>query len=46
MREALQNLQRDGHTEASRSRMFSLQEYSETMGLAEVEAWERRFSES
>ena len=45
MREALQNLQRDGNTDASRSRMFSLQEYSETMGLAEVEAWERRFSE-
>lgn len=43
MREALGALQRDGSLNAVRSRMLSLQEYNAVLGLADVEAWEKRY---
>ena len=43
MREALGALKRDGSLNAVRSRMLSLQEYNEVLGLADVEAWEKRY---
>ena len=43
MREALQTLKRDGNTQAVRSRMLSLQEYNDVLGLGDVEDWEKRF---
>lgn len=43
MREAFDVLKREGNTKAVRSRMLSLQEYNEVLGLGEVEAWEKRF---
>ena len=45
MREALRHLKQDGATTAMRSRMLSGQEYSDCLGLPEVEAWEARFPE-
>lgn len=44
MREALQHLKADGHTQAMRPRMLSSQEYNDCLGLPEVEAWEGRFN--
>jgi 2-methylisocitrate lyase-like PEP mutase family enzyme len=43
MRDALDHLRTDGHTQAVRPRMLSSQEYNECLGLPEVEAWEARF---
>ena len=43
MREALQHLQRDGDTSALRGRLLSGREYSDCLGLPDVEAWEARF---
>lgn len=43
MREALQTLKRDGNTQAVRSRMLSLKEYNDVLGLGDVEDWEKRF---
>ena len=44
MRDALQSLKRDGNTFAARPRMISGKEYNAVLGLAEVEAWEGKFS--
>ena len=46
MREALQHLLQDGSTAAMRPRMLSNQEYSDCLGLPEVEAWEQRFPDT
>ena len=43
IREALGVLKRDGNTRAARSRMLSPQEYNQALGLAEIEAWERKY---
>ena len=43
IREALGALKRDGNTQAVRSRMLSPQEYNQALGLAEIEAWERKY---
>ena len=43
MQEAFASLKRDGGTVAVRPRMISLKDYSEALGLSEVEAWEKRF---
>jgi len=43
IREALGALKRDGNTRAVRSRMLSPQEYNQALGLAEIEAWERKY---
>jgi 2,3-dimethylmalate lyase len=43
IREALDVLKRDGHTKAARARMLTMGQYNEALGLAEIEAWERRF---
>lgn len=45
MRDALQHLKRDGNTAAVRQRMLSSEEYSDVLGLPEVEQWEARFPE-
>jgi 2-methylisocitrate lyase-like PEP mutase family enzyme len=44
MREALGHLKQDGHTAAMRERMLGIKDYSESLGLAEVEQWEARFT--
>ncbi|PIT83258.1 oxaloacetate decarboxylase [Limnohabitans sp. 15K] len=43
MRDALDHLRTDGHTQGVRPRMLSSQEYNACLGLPEVEAWEARF---
>lgn len=43
VREALDVLKRDGNTRALRERMLSMKEYNEVLGLAEVEAWEKKY---
>ena len=43
IREALAALQRDGNTRVVRSRMLTAQEYNQTLGLADIEAWERNY---
>jgi 2-methylisocitrate lyase-like PEP mutase family enzyme len=43
MREALGSLRKDGNTSAMRDRMLSGAEYSEYLGLSEVEDWEGRY---
>ncbi|MDP2706704.1 MAG: oxaloacetate decarboxylase [Burkholderiales bacterium] len=43
IREALGVLKRDGNTRAARSRMLGIQEYNQALGLAEIEAWERKY---
>ncbi len=43
IREALGALKRDGNTRTVRDRMLTLKEYSEVLGLADVEEWERKF---
>lgn len=43
MAEAFAALKRDGSLDAVRSRMLSLKEYNEVLGLDEVEDWEKRF---
>jgi 2-methylisocitrate lyase-like PEP mutase family enzyme len=43
MQQALASLKRDGSTVAVRERMISLKDYSEVLGLSEVEQWEKRF---
>ncbi len=46
IREALGALKRDGNTKAVRGRMLTMKEYSEVLGLADVEDWERKFLSS
>jgi 2,3-dimethylmalate lyase len=43
VRDALAALKRDGNTRAVRERMLTLKEYSEVLGLREVEEWEKRY---
>jgi 2-methylisocitrate lyase-like PEP mutase family enzyme len=43
IREALRTLERDGSTRNARERMLTFREYNEVLGLADVEAWEKRF---
>jgi 2-methylisocitrate lyase-like PEP mutase family enzyme len=43
VREALGALKRDGTTRALNSRMLTMPQYNEVIGLAEVEAWEKRY---
>jgi 2-methylisocitrate lyase-like PEP mutase family enzyme len=43
MREALQQLQTDGHTLAAKPRQLSAKEYNDCLGLPEVEKWEAKF---
>ena len=43
IREALGALKRDGNTAAVRGRMLSMQEYNQALGLADVEAWEKKY---
>jgi carboxyvinyl-carboxyphosphonate phosphorylmutase len=43
IREALRALERDGSTRNARERMLTFREYNEVLGLADVEAWEKRF---
>ena len=43
IREALVALKRDGSTKAVGERMFSMKQYNEVIGLADVEAWERKY---
>ena len=43
VREALAALKRDGTTRAVRDRMFTMPEYNEALGLAEVEEWEKKY---
>jgi 2-methylisocitrate lyase-like PEP mutase family enzyme len=43
MQEALQHLRDDGSTVGMRKRMLSPREYSDCMGLPDVERWEARF---
>jgi hypothetical protein len=43
IREALAFLKKDGNTRALRGRMLGLREYNETLGLGDVEDWEKRF---
>jgi 2-methylisocitrate lyase-like PEP mutase family enzyme len=43
IREALGALKRDGSTKNARERMLNFREYNEALGLADVEAWEKRF---
>ena len=43
IRAALTALKHDGNTRAVRSHMLTMQEYNETLGLADVEAWERSY---
>ena len=42
IRAALGALKRDGNTKSMRDRMLTMQEYNEALGLADVEAWERK----
>lgn len=43
IRAALGALKRDGNTRAVRERMLTMKEYSEVLGLADIEEWERKF---
>ncbi|MFC4274321.1 isocitrate lyase/PEP mutase family protein [Achromobacter aloeverae] len=43
MREALGHLRQDGNTDAMRGRMLTSAEYSDYLGLEDVEAWEARY---
>ena len=43
IREALGALKRDGSTKSVKDRMFTMQQYNEVIGLADVEAWEKRY---
>ncbi|MGH8662310.1 MAG: isocitrate lyase/PEP mutase family protein [Burkholderiales bacterium] len=43
IREALAALKKDGNTRALRGRMLGLREYNETLGLGDVEQWERKY---
>ena len=43
VREALGALKRDGSTRALSGRMLTMKEYNEVIGLADVEAWEKRY---
>ena len=43
MREALQHLQKDGHTLAAKPRLLSSKEYNDCLGLPEIENWEGQF---
>ncbi len=43
MREALGHLRQDGNTAAMQGRMLSGAEYSDYLGLADVEAWEEHY---
>jgi 2,3-dimethylmalate lyase len=43
IREAVQTLKRDGNAQAMKDRMLSADEYAATIGIADVEAWEKKF---
>src|SRR3954470_16845251 len=43
IREAIDVLKRDGNTKALRGRMMNMKEYNETLGLNDVEAWEKQY---
>jgi 2-methylisocitrate lyase-like PEP mutase family enzyme len=43
VREALGALKRDGSTKSVRDRMFTMQQYNEVLGLADIEGWEKRY---
>jgi 2-methylisocitrate lyase-like PEP mutase family enzyme len=43
IREALGTLKHDGSTKNARERMLTFREYNEVLGIADVEAWEKRF---
>jgi 2,3-dimethylmalate lyase len=43
IREAVQTLKRDGNAQAMKERMLSADEYAATIGIADVEAWEKKF---
>lgn len=43
IREAVNALKRDGTTKAARERMLSFKEYTDALGIVDVEDWERRF---
>lgn len=43
IRYALDALRRDGTTKAARDRMLPFREYNAALGIADVEAWEKRF---
>jgi len=43
IREALRALKGDGTTRKAREHMLTFREYNETLGIADVEEWERRF---
>ncbi len=43
VREALGALKRDGTTRALNDRMLTMPQYNEIIGLADVEAWEKRY---
>src|SRR3954468_4740536 len=43
IREAVNALKRDGNTQAVADRMLNMKEYNEVLGLADVEAWEKKY---
>ena len=43
IRNALGALRQDGNTKSARAQMLTFREYNEVLGLADVEAWEKRF---
>jgi 2-methylisocitrate lyase-like PEP mutase family enzyme len=43
MREALGALKRDGNTQAVKDRMLTMPEYNGILGLADIEAWEKKY---
>lgn len=43
IREAVQTLKRDGNVQAMKDRMLSADEYAATIGISDVEAWEKKF---
>lgn len=46
LRAAMQTLKRDGNVEALKERMLTAEEYAATIGIADVEAWERKYLKS
>ncbi len=46
IREALGALKRDGNTQAVKDRMLTMPEYNGILGLADIEAWEKKYLQS
>jgi 2-methylisocitrate lyase-like PEP mutase family enzyme len=46
IREALGALKRDGNTQAVKDRMLTMPEYNGVLGLADIEAWEKKYLQS